>query len=137
MSLGQTETNSLSTGIRPFTTDHGFTLLEVLIAVSIFAIGLLAIAAMQTSSVRVNSEAGQITSRISWGQDKLEQLLALPFDDADLAAGTHSPESTGDGYTISWNIIDDNPITGTKLVTVTVTGRGKTSRLVGIKSQSI
>lgn len=136
----------MGVGMRPLKKDDGFTLLEVLIAVSIFAIGMLAIATMQTSSIRVNSTAGQITSRITWGQDKLEALLALPFGDpwlegvdsstADSAGNLHQ-ETTGDGYTVSWDIADDNPITGTKRITVTVTGKGKTTQLVGIKSQSI
>ena len=110
----------------------------MLIAVSIFAIGMLAIATMQTSAIRVNSTAGQITSRITWGQDKLEELLALPFDDTDLlSAGNPHSEDTGEGYTITWNITDDNPVAGTKRITVTVTGRGKTTQLVGVKSESI
>jgi len=146
MRLGQTATNPNDAGMRTLKQDNGFTLLEVLIAVSIFAIGLLAIATMQTSAIRVNSTAGQITSRMTWGQDKLEELLALPFGDpwlegvdsstADSAGNIHQ-ETTGDGYTIAWDILDDNPVTGTKRITVTVTGSGKTTQLVGIKSQSL
>lgn len=138
MRLGQTETNPYRAGMKMAKKEGGFTLLEVLIAVSIFSIGLLAIAAMQTSSIRTNSVAGQITARITWGQDKLEELLARPFDHGDLdSAGNPHQETTGDGYTITWNIIDDDPITGTKRINITVAGRGKTTRLVGIKSQSI
>ena len=38
-------------------TSGGFTLIEVLIAISIFAIGILAIAGMQIKSINLNSAA--------------------------------------------------------------------------------
>ena len=114
--------------------EEGFTLLEVLIALTIFAVGLLAVAAMQTSAIKVNSTAGKLTNLSTWGMDKIEELSALPYTDpwletagnppgADSAGNTHQ-EVSGD-YTISWNVIDDNPVTSTKNITVTVTGRGK------------
>ena len=114
--------------------EEGFTLLEVLIALTIFAVGLLAVAAMQTSAIKVNSTAGKLTNLSTWGMDKIEELSALPYTDPwletagnppgmDSAGNTHQ-EVSGD-YTISWNVIDDNPVTSTKNITVTVTGRGK------------
>ena len=129
------KTYTAKTGIRKSKKDEGFTLIEVLIAISIFAIGLLAVATMQLSAIRVNSTAGQITTRITWAQDKLEELMALPYTDSQLqAAGSPFQETTPDGYyTISWTVTDNNPIPGTKLITVTVTGRGKTTRVSYVK----
>lgn len=126
---------SKKTGIKKLQKDQGFTLIEVLIAISIFAVGLLAVATMQLSAIRVNSTAGQITTRITWAQDKLEELMALPYTDSQLqAAGSPFQETTPDGYyTISWTVTDDTPISDTKLITVTVTGRGKTTRVSYVK----
>ena len=44
----------------------GFTIIEVVIAISILAVGLLGVAAMQTSAIQVNSAAGRMTTRINW-----------------------------------------------------------------------
>ena len=133
------------TGIKKSQKDQGFTLIEVLIAITIFAVGLLAIAAMQASAIRVNSTAGQITTRMTWAQDKLEELMALPYSDpwiedlgdppsgTDTAGNAHQ-ETTSDGiYTISWTVTDDTPISSTKLITVTVTGRGKVTQVSYVK----
>lgn len=135
------------TGIKTSQKDQGFTLIEVLIALTIFAVGLLAVAAMQTSAITVNSTAGQMTTRMTWAQDKLEELMALPYSDplledlGDPPSGTDSAgnlhqETISEGsvnYTILWTITDDTLITGTKLITVTVTGRGKTTRVSYVK----
>ena len=134
-------------GIKTIQKDQGFTLIEVLIAITIFAVGLLAVAAMQTSAITVNSTAGQMTTRMTWAQDKLEELMALPYSDhlledlGDPPSGTDSEgelhqETTSEGsdnYTITWTVTDDTPISGTKLITVTVTGKGKTTRVSYVK----
>jgi type IV pilus assembly protein PilV len=103
----------------------GYTLIEVLIAITIFAVGLLAVAGMQTSAIRMNSTAGKLTNLSTWGMDKIEELEALPYSDTSLdSAGNPHQEVSGD-YTISWTVIDNNPVTNTKNITVTVTGQGK------------
>ncbi len=139
------KTYTTKTAIRKSKKDEGFTLIEVLIAISIFAVGLLAVATMQLSAIRVNSAAGQITTRITWAQDKLEKLMALPYSDPSLevagnfpgndsAGNTHQLSPTTDGYVISWTVTDNSPVPNTKLITVSVTGRGKTSQLTSMKS---
>lgn len=121
--------------------DAGFTIIEVVIAISILAVGLLGVAAMQTSAIQVNSAAGRMTTRINWAQDKMEELKALPFSDPWLeatgsptvpdSAGNPHQETTSDEYTVSWNV---TPVLNTKQIVVTVTGKGKTSRLTCMKA---
>jgi type IV pilus assembly protein PilV len=109
--------------------EDGFTLIEVLIALTIFAVGLLGVAAMQTSAIKVNSTAGKLTNLSTWGMDKIEELSALPYSDPLLdSAGNPHQEVSGD-YTISWTVFDDNPATSIKNITITVTGRGKTANI--------
>jgi len=141
--MGQGNAYTKKTAIKKSQKDEGFTLIEVLIAISIFSIGLLAVATMQITSIKVNSTAGQITDRITLAQDKLEELMALPYsspwleDLGDPPSGTdtngNTHQETTDGYTISWTVTNDALVFNTKLITVTVTGRGKTTRVSYIK----
>ncbi len=120
-------TTCTETHMEKLKKEDGFTLIEILVALTIFAVGLLAVAAMQTSAIKVNSTAGKLTNLSTLGMDKIEELSALPYSDPLLdSAGNPHQEVMGD-YTISWTVIDDNPLTSTKNITVTVTGRGKTA----------
>jgi hypothetical protein len=64
--------------------NEGLTILEVLAAVAILAFGLLAVATMQGSSIKGNSQAIGTTEAITLAQGKLEELMRLPYSDADL-----------------------------------------------------
>jgi prepilin-type N-terminal cleavage/methylation domain-containing protein len=66
-------------------SNQGLTLLEVLAAVAILSFGLLAVATMQGSSIKGNAQAIGTTEAITLAQDKLEELMRLPYNDADLA----------------------------------------------------
>ena len=92
----------------------GFTLLEILIAISILTIGLLGVASMQVSAIRGNDFASAQTEAATAGMDRIEKLLRLPYD--NLTSGNH----TDPPYTISWSVTDNSPLNNTKTVTVTV-----------------
>ena len=144
MRLRSADHKKRETEIIAMQNDAGFTIIEVVIAISILAVGLLGVAAMQTSAIQVNSAAGQMTARINWAQDKMEELKALAFSDpwleadgnptgVDSAGNTHE-QTTSDGYTVRWDVADNTPGPNTKRIVVTVTGKGKTSRLTCMKA---
>ena len=62
-------------------SNRGLTILEVLAAVGILAFGLLAIATMQASSIKGNSQAIGTTEAINLAQGKVEELMRLPYND--------------------------------------------------------
>jgi len=116
----------------------GFTLLEVMAALAIFLLGIMAIMALQSSSIRGNSRARGVTDISVLAADRLEKLIALPFNDPGLAAGDFPQAQDDDGLdnnydgeideddeigtlSIEWNIINDWPIRNVKTITVTVT----------------
>jgi type IV pilus assembly protein PilV len=130
--------SSIETSIEKLKKDQGFTLLEVLIAISIFAVGMLAIAAMQTSAIRVNSSAGQITELSALGMGKLEELMGVDYGDAQLQeSGNPFQETTSDGYTITWNVTNDSPVENNTRIRITVSAKGKSLEIVGVRSQSL
>jgi type IV pilus assembly protein PilV len=125
----------------------GFTLIEVLVALTIFAVGLLAIAAMQTSAIRMNSTGNRITEISTLSIDRLENLMSLPYSDPwleqagnfpnnDSAGFTHEINTT-DGYVVRWDVLDNNPTPNTKQITLTVTGNGKRLTLTTVRAQSL
>ena len=69
--------------------EKGFSLLEVLIALILLAVGLLAMASMQITSVRGNFFSHHLTQANYVAQDRLEFLDHLPFEAAQLQAGNY------------------------------------------------
>jgi type IV pilus assembly protein PilV len=125
-----------------FTNQKGFSLLEVLIAISIFAVGLLALAQMQITSIQGNAFSSRTTDATTLAQDRLEQLMALAYTDADLNAGDHEDAQTlqGVAYTVSWNVTNNALINNTKTVIMTVAwsegGRQRTLSMQFVKAQA-
>ena len=105
---------------------RGFTLLEVLIAISVFSIGVLAVATMQISAIRGNRLANELTQATVLAQDKIEELKGADFNSATLAPGNYNdPDNpnveTGSGvglFNRSWVVA--NHTTFSRIVTVTV-----------------
>ncbi len=75
----------------------GFTLLEVMVALAVFSVGLLAVFSMHISALRTNTVARGVTENITAAAAKAEQLMALAYDDDSLAAGWHQPAQEEDG----------------------------------------
>lgn len=121
--------------------EAGFTLLEVIVAVSILTVGLLAVASMQTAAIRGNDTAYRVTESVTWAQDRLEFLLALPYDDTKLSPGTGQSDpltTPTPHYTITYDVTS-GPIANTKRITVKATrhdqGVIKSRQLSSIKSE--
>jgi type IV pilus assembly protein PilV len=117
---------------------QGFTLLEVIVAISVLTIGLLAVASMQVSAIRGNASAFGLTEATSWASDQVEKLIVLAYDHADLqdmdgdgASGLENdsevtddnpnPPPTHGKYKVYWNVAVDDTANGTKTVNVIVT----------------
>ena len=89
--------------VQPIARQNGFTILEVMIAISILAIGLLAVFSSQNMAIQGNNRANRLTEAMTLAQDKVEELLALPYDDLD---ATGSPVYPPGGYEIKWTVTE-------------------------------
>ena len=67
----------------------GFSLIEVMIGIIFLAIGLLAVAGMQATSVRGNFFSSNVMLATYAAQDRLEFLKSLPLSSALLTAGVN------------------------------------------------
>jgi prepilin-type N-terminal cleavage/methylation domain-containing protein len=70
-----------------FFGEKGFTLIEVLIGLIILAIGVLAIAGMQITSIRGTSFSNNLNQASILAQERLEFLKSLPISDTRLGTG--------------------------------------------------
>lgn len=124
------------TTVKNLYDENGFTLIEALVAIVIFSIGLIAFYTMQTTVIKGNSSANGLTTSSAWAADRVERLLAMDYDlivdtdgdgtDQDLdfngsdevgpdanfglndtGAGADGNDISPDGlYTIFWNVAD-------------------------------
>lgn len=67
-------------GIRVFKSVSGFSLVELMIAMTIFAVGLLAVVSMQLTAIRGNSSANSLTTATALAEGILEEILAWRGD---------------------------------------------------------
>jgi type II secretion system protein I len=117
--------------VREEKSHHGFTLIEVLIAMAIFSIGILAVGTMQVSSTNSNAAARIQTEEYTWVVDQIERLTGLDYNDPALNAGGHSIARTP--YTVSWTVADDQPVNGAKRIAVTADGSHRRARALTIE----
>jgi hypothetical protein len=69
---------------RKFTKgSRGFSLLEVLLGISIFMIGMLGVTALNISSLKSNTFSGNLSEATLIGATKIEEFMAMDFDDIE------------------------------------------------------
>ena len=125
----------------------GFTLIEILIAMAIFSIGILAVLSMQISSVNTNATAKKVTDNYTWAAQQGEEFMALPFTDPvlnDTGGNFFTPSQDADGIdndgdgqidepgengyaTIAWRVQENPPENGfqSKNITIRMTSIGR------------
>jgi len=91
----------------------GLTLVEILIGLIIFAIGVLGIVSMQIISVKGGGFSNDMDQAGTLAQDKLEDLKNLAY--ADLNGGSDNPPPI---FSRQWSIAED---VGNSMKTITVT----------------
>lgn len=135
MNLGRIN-NTVTPGNR-----KGFSLIEVIVAIGILSVGILAVASMQGAAVKNNVFAERRTQAATWATDRVEKLMNLDWNDSLLSdtdgdgqSGLddtdfdNNPATTDDAdhidsqgnYTIYWNVADNEPIENVKTLRVIV-----------------
>ncbi len=108
---------------RLLTNDAGFTLIEALVAIAIFAIGMMAVGALQARSLMSTGDVARKTEAWTILDEQVTMLKNLPFYQ-NPATQTFTPalDENGGGfahqvnrqmngtYTVHWMVEDDTPI---------------------------
>jgi prepilin-type N-terminal cleavage/methylation domain-containing protein len=121
---------------------EGFTLIEVMIAITILSMGILAVTNMQMASMRVNISSNKLTTATMIAQSLIEEIMSLKFDDPKLIDLTEGGTFTSyeyrpaldnfltfgydydlyKGFNLQWEV--DNKDDGTKTINVIATWKG-------------
>jgi type IV pilus assembly protein PilV len=103
---------------------RGLTLLEVMIALVILSIGLLALSGMQITSIKANGSGFKSTTAVSLADQGMQQLKNHSYSDAALTNGAHTDTSVtvnGIVFNPGYTVQADPVVPDVKLVTYTVT----------------
>ena len=117
----------------PFTSSNhqaGLTLVEVMMAVLVFTVGILAVAALQGMSRQSTATARKSMFNSVAAGEQIEQILSMAYDDERLVDtdNGYNPETPDHGPfaiaktggTVEWEVHDDYPSKQFKRITVTV-----------------
>ena len=102
---------------------RGFTLVEMMIALVLFGVGMMALAQVLPNGLSVRDKARRMSVATSMAQEEVERLRNLPFNHADLGGGNHSdPDNPVDNaFQRTWVVQNDTPVPDMKRIAVTVT----------------
>ncbi|MEB3323315.1 MAG: type II secretion system protein [Synechococcaceae cyanobacterium] len=112
-------TNEVKTPV----SSRGFSLIELTIAISFFGILMLGFLMTFPLGYRTVQKSEMLTVATSHAQDEIERLKTLPFNDPDLAPGTHfDAENPIDGiYNRVWTVTENTPVDGLTTVAMGIT----------------
>jgi len=116
------------------TNSKGFTLIEVLIALVILSVSLLALASLTVVTTKNNSFGSHMTEAATFAQDKLEELRAIRWNQVG-SSNDKKTGSTGIAYSRNWNVNQSGSL---KTITISVNWDDQGNRsmsLVSVLSQ--
>ena len=102
---------------RPADRSSGFSLIEVMIAMTIISIGLLIVAQTIPLALMTTTQAGVRTNAVQVAQQRLDDLRSQDYYSGALTAGVYS--ATDGNYTLAWSIQDSLPVPGSKRIDLT------------------
>lgn len=85
----------------------GYSILEVMISMAIFAIGILSVATLQIMATNGNASARKYSEASEIAQGQIESLMAMSY-----ASIADEIVLTTDGYTLQWTIINQRDMDG-------------------------
>ena len=107
----------------------GFTLIELVVAILVFALGIMGILKMHQTSVQANNFSMQLTEAVNVASGQMEFLRGLSFNHNSMSVGSHNTTTTisrNIPYNVSYRV-DATPGTGGngRTVTISVTWQEK------------
>ena len=102
----------------------GFTLIEVMIALVILSIGILALVKLQISAIQGNTLSQNMTTAVSLAEQRVEQLKNTPYAQIPPSESV-TVTAANRNFTRQVTVTDSSPLLNTKTVSVLVTWKDK------------
>lgn len=113
--------------------ESGFTVIEVLVAMTLFAVAILGLAVGAGSIMRANHSSYNHTIATGLAQDKIEELKAKAVTNI-VSGGPAVTTVNNVNYTRTWTVTPNNPAAGVNKIDVSVTWTDYTNRTLTISS---
>ena len=118
-------------------SDKGFSLIECMIAMAIFSIGILAVISLQVNVISGNSGARKIGDALVLAEDQIENFMALPYTSAELDPNANPHRIDNGGYSMVWNVamedLDGDGNNDSKRVQLTASHLGDADRTATVQ----
>ncbi len=105
-------------------SNAGFSLIEVMIGLSILAIGLLAVAALQISANLSSRSSADITQASALASGQMEEIMHLPFLHSTLDPALNPHAKSSGKYLVQWQVtntdLNSDGVSESKTVDLTV-----------------
>lgn len=105
---------------------QGFTLIELVVALLVFTIGVMGFMKLQGEGIRGNAFGQQLSTAISLAQNQAEALVQDGVSSANLNFGNHAAASvtrSGIAYDLAWTVSSMGDASAPRQVDLTVTWR--------------
>ena len=119
----------------------GFTLVEIMFALFVFVVAILSVVWVAANSLQESRKTHMNTVATSLAQQKLEELRNSDYfeltsgrdedDDGIRIVLDEYGQSGGDFYR-NWTVVEDDPMVGTKTITVYVTWEEAEERTISV-----
>ncbi len=126
--------------------DKGFTLVELLIAIFVLAVGLMGTASLMASGIGGNRLANRLTVESGIAHSVMDEFMArdagdIVFDsdvigisyDLDTSGADTTRVVQGVAYSATYSVDMGNPVTGMVKIDIQITGGGRTANITSFK----
>jgi type IV pilus assembly protein PilV len=115
-------------------SEEAFTLIEIMIALVVLSVGLVALVGLQISAIKGNAFSKRMTTAVTIANARLEEIKNTAYANIQSESSTQVSASNMN-FTREVTVNNDSPVLNTKTVNVTVTWKdGSKSHTVPIST---
>lgn len=115
-------------------SEEAFTLIEIMIALVVLSVGLVALAGLQISAIKGNAFSKRMTTAVTIANARLEEIKNTAYANIQSESSAQVTASNMN-FTRQVTVTNDSPVLNTKTVNVTVTWKdGSKSHTVPIST---